>query len=319
MTTTTVAEQLIRVLSRSWWVVTVGLLGVGAVVQFNLVTNDDLGPLGRGPTAVGVADGSQLAAVVVDGDSATSYAGLDLAVVEARAVPVEQTDRPIVIVDLALTNTADVPIRVVPSMIRLVRPDGDVVEPDRFEFTDNASLLVIGPGETAQPLVVYKLRPGPIGLVSAHRLEIGEAGRWPVTLGLDGSVPEQAFPHPVTPLFPDGERTAMYQGLEVELSTAELALEHGVYRAPVGRHLLVATVQVLGPGANIDRSLWTLTTDDGDLRALQANVIESSPAGDIATVELVFSYPTTLWDLSVEVGRVGVREEVARFTVQPAE
>ncbi|MEM7275389.1 MAG: hypothetical protein AAF547_20105 [Actinomycetota bacterium] len=318
MTTHPVTEQIVRVLSRTWWVVTAAMLVVGGAAQFDLISRERLGPLASASAEVAAPDGSQLAAVT-DGQASVRYAGLELSLLEARAVPVNQSGRPIVVVDLAIRNLADVPVRIVPSMLRLVRPDGQVVEPDRFDYTERPDLIVLEPGGAVSALVVYKLGAAPVGLVSAHRLEIGEPGRWPVSIGLDGTVAEDRFPQPLAIDPTAGSPTATYQGLEVELLDARTALEHGVYRAPIGRHLAMATVEVIGPSAAIDRHLWTLTDVDGQRRALQADVTETSPSGDVATVELVFSYSTESSELSLMVGRSGVQDEVARFEVKSFE
>lgn len=320
MTTHHVTEQIVRSLSKSWWVVTALLLMVGSALHFELVTEDDLGPLAAGSeVAAGETD---LIAVPgeLDDYPSVDYAGIKVALIDARAIPVNQTGRPIVVVDLAIENQSDVQARVPLAMLKLVRTDGRTFTAERFEYTEHSNRVSISPGDVDQALVVFKLPPGRTGAVSSYELEIGEAGRWPVMLGLDGSASEPDFPQPLALADSSvGAEAAQYQGLRVELLDAVTALEHGVYRAPVGQHLAVISVRVVGASAGIDRNLWTMADQNGESRAIRASIVEASADGTDATVEVVFSYSTGMSELSLFVGRSDTRDLVATFETQAFE
>lgn len=320
MTTHHVTEQIVRSLSKSWWVVTALLLLVGSAVHFELITEDDLGPLASlSEVAAGPGDLAALPGEL-DGFPSADYAGLTVALIDARTIPVNQTGRPIMVVDLAIENRSDVQARVPLAMLTLVRPDGRTFEAERFEYTEYSNRLTVGSGAVEQALVVFKLSPGPTGPTSGYQLEIGEAGRWPVSLGLDGSVTEADFPQTLELVDGSvGAEPAQYQGLRVELLDAVTALEHGVYRAPVGRHLAVISVRVVGASSGLDRNLWTVVDRKGESRAIRASIVESSEDGTDATVELVFSYSTDVSELSLFVGRSDTRDLVAAFATQAFE
>ena len=320
MTTHHVTEQIVRFLSKSWWVVTALLLLVGSAVHFELVTEDNLGPL-VAPSEVAAGAGDLIALPgELDGYPSVAYAGTTVALIDARTIPINQTGRPIMVVDLAVENRSDVQARVPLTMLTLVRPDGRTFTAERFEYTEFSNRLAVDAGEVEQALVVFMLPPGQTGPTSGYQLEVGEAGRWPVSLGLDGSVSEAAFPQELA--LADGSvgvEPAQYQGLRVELLDAVTALEHGVYRAPIGRHLAVMSVRVVGASTGLDRNLWTVVDRNGESRAIRADVVESSQDGTDAVVELVFSYSTDVSDLSLFVGRSDTRDLVATFSTQAFE
>lgn len=309
-------DQAVRLLAKSWWVVTALLLLVGSAVQFELVTEDDLGPLVTS-NELAAAPG-ELAAIPgeLDGYPSVDYAGTRFAVLDARAIPVNQTGRPIMIVDLGIENRSDLPARIPKAMIQLVRPDGRTFPLDRFEYTDYTNRLSIPAGSVQQALLVFKLTPGQTGPVSGYDLTIGESGRWPARIGLDGTSPDVEFP--IDLVGADGATTqepAHYQGIRVELLSSVTDIEHGVYRAPIGRYLAVMTVRVVGDTRGVDRSLWAISDGTSETRALRADVLTVSPDQTEATVELVFSYPTDTPQLELLVGRTDRREPVAVFDV----
>lgn len=320
MATHHLTEQIVRSLYKSWWVVTALLLLVGSAVHFELVTEDDLGPLAAS-TEVAAGENDLMARPGdLDGVASVEYAGLTIALVHVRAIPVNQTGRPIMVVDLAIENRSAVQARIPLAMLELVGPTGRVVAADRFEYTDFGNRLVINPQQVEQVLAVFKLPPGEVGSPGDYTLKVAEAGRWPVELGLDGSVSELAFPTPLS-LTSDsaGREPIQYQGLRVELLDATTDLEHGVYRAPIGRHLAVVTVRVIGPSSGSDRQLWRLVDNNGQNRAIRASIIESKLGGLDTTVELVFSYSTDVSELSLMIGRSDRQEPVASFEVQAFE
>lgn len=315
-----VTDQAVRSLAKSWWVVTALLLLIGSAVHFELVTEDDLGPLiSTGEVAAGTGDLVALPGEL-DGYPSVDYAGLRIALVDARAIPINQTGRPIIVVDVGVENLSDRQARIPLAMLQLVRPDGRTFTADRFEYTRYTNRLTIDSGSIEQALMVFKLPPGQTGPVSAYQLEIGETGRWPVRLGLDGSPTEADFP---LDLALAGDATDLapvsYQGLRVELLGAVTALEHGVYRAPIGRHLAVFTVRVVGSIGGLDRTLWALSDGEEQTRAIRADVVDTGSGRTDAVVEVVFSYGTDVSQLELLVGRSDRRETVAVFDVQAFE
>lgn len=311
---------------RIWLFFSAMLLLVGAAVRFDLITDERLGPLAADPE-VAAGDTAAFASSNPDLEllPMVRYAGTEVALVRARAIPENRSGAPIIVVELAVRNTANVQVRMPVSMFDLIGPDAVVAPADRFEFTDHGDRLVIEPGRTEPGSVVFKLRPRSSLELDRYVLQIGEQGRWPVHLPLDGMVPPAVYPQPLEA--DTGER-ARFRGLTVELTQAATALEYGVYRAAIGQHLAVMTVTVSGSPTSsfaIERGLWTLVDGDGtadggtERRAIAAVPGLRAPESDEVTMELIFAYSTESSDLTLLVGPSDQRQLVARFGVQAFE
>ncbi len=293
-----------------------------AIVRYDLLAEDRLGPLAAG-SEVAAADQTSFAIAPTDFDAYqnVSYAGLDLALVEARVVPNNRSGQPIVVVELAVRNNSRVQARLPLNMINLVGPGGQVSELDRFEYTAHASRMVVEAGKTERGLAVFKLPVHSSLRLSDFELQIAEAGRWPAGLPLDGEAPEPPYPGPLAVTFHNEE--ARYRGLTVELSGAATALEYGVYRAAVGQHLAVVTVTVTGSPVSsmgtVERDLWTLVDGVTERRAIRAIAGQRPVGGNSVTMQLVFAYSTESSELELVVGGPEERQTVARFEVQAFE
>ncbi len=320
---------------KAWWATTILLLAVGTVSRYDLVSSELLGPLVVGAEVAAADDPIML----VGGDAfdalpRVTYAGLDLALMNARAIPENNSGRPIIVVDLAVRNATPAQIRLPRQHLKLTSVDGATVALDRFEYAEHGSRLVVDSGETQQVLAVFKLR-GRIGTdLDGYAIQIGEEGRWPESLLLDGQISPSAYPLPLEVLSTDDE-PARYQDLVVELSDAATALEYGVYRSSIGQHLAVITISVSGaPGAldrgGLDRGLWTLADGQVLRRALKVTPGERSLDGNTVSIELVFAYGTEASELELFVGDASNQERdatavdkeavsVASFSVQAFE
>ncbi|MGI9595674.1 MAG: hypothetical protein ACR2QK_05920 [Acidimicrobiales bacterium] len=308
-------------LARTWWVATVALLLAGAVVRYDLITEDHLGPLARSEVAAGSATGFAAPASDFDSYAAVRYAGTDVALIDARSIPTNLSGHPIVVAELAVRNNSTVQARVPVNMISLVGPGGQATELDRFEYTDHAYRMVIDPGRTERGLAVFKLPVHASPQLNDYVLQIAERGRWPVSLPLEGPAAAAIYPQPLEA--EGAEERARYRGLTVELTEATTALEYGVYRAPVGRHLAVVNVTVTGSPAGslgtVERDLWTLLDGEAEERAIRAIVGRRPVGGNSVDMQLVFAYSTESSELTLTVGGPGERQTVAVFEVQAFE
>ena len=307
-------------LIRTWLVATVALLVVGAPVHFDLVTEDRLGPL-VATTEVAASGEGGYPGPATDFDSLPSvnYAGLDVALLEVRVVPDNRSGRPIVVAEIAVRNTSPVQARLLLKMVQLVGPEGQLTAPDRFDYTDNRSRLAVEPGRVEGGLLVFKLRGGASPLATDYALQIGEEGRWPVTLPLDGPVPAPAYPMPLDVTVGEPIR---YRGLSITLLDARSALQYGVYRAQIGQHLAVIEVSVSGPSESasaLDRSAWALLDDDSGRSPIRAVPGPPPASGKGKSTVLVFAYDTEASSLTLVVGQGDDRQVVAEFKVQSFE
>lgn len=353
-------DTSIGVLARTWWVATAAVLLVGAVVRYDLVAASDLGPL-AGTSEVAAGGGGGLAAADSEFYSYpnTRYAGVDLAVLDARIVPRFQTGAPIAIVELGVRNQTGLQARLPTKMIRLVGPNGVNIELDRFEYTRYASRMVVEPGSSGSGLAVFHLATAASENLSDYHIQIAENGRWPASLPLsnDVSLPANSFPRPLQvttasvlkdetgedSIGGEGSGTASLPGFEdltIELAEATDALEYGVYRAPIGEHLAVVTVEITGAVADAsaaaDCRQWTLVESElggnrnvlsqSENRAIRV-ISGATDAPQVAgtalettiTLQLVFSYSTESSKLTLQIGEPGDRQTVADFAVQPVE
>jgi hypothetical protein len=336
----------IPVLGRVWWVATVAVLAVGATVRYDLDERVDLGPL---VPAAEVAAGGESDYTAVESDFSaypnTSYAGMELAVIDARIVPRYQTGSPIAIVELGVRNLNDRQARLPAKMVRLVGPNGTHIPLDRFEYTDFSNRIVVEPGETARSLAVFQLATGASVGVGDYQLQVAENGRWPATVPLSStaSFPANPYPQPLEALAsPSSDGPIRFGDLDIELVEASQALEFGAYRASVGQHLAVVTVEVTGlpvdVGPALDRQLWTLVDSKlGPSRNIvsqrqnravrlasevipEPERVSTASTGTVypttVRLQLVFSYSTESSRLSLRVGGTADGQSVAEFEVQ---
>lgn len=349
-------DLAIAVLAKTWWVATAAVLLVGAAVRYDLVIENNLGPLtGTAEVAAGGEADFFATDSVFYAYPNTSYAGIDLAVIDARIVPRYQTGAPIAIVELGVRNQTGLQSRLPTKLFQLVGPNGVHIDLDRFEYTEHTSRMVVESGQTARGLAVFQLAAAASENLADYHLQIAETGRWPASVLLDSSVTPPANPYP-QPLEASaaGERLE-FDGLTIELTEATQALEYGVYRAPIGRHLAVVTLEITGSptdaAAAVDRQLWTLVDSkfggnrnvisQSENRAIRvisgptpsaAVAAEatstapgaSGPSGTVAprttvTMQLVFSYSTESSRLALRIGDPADRKTVAEFEVQAVE
>lgn len=314
-------------------VLVVGLVALAAS-RTGLVTADDLGPLVADPeiaadrNTVGAAPPSSL-----DGLPAVDHAGFRVALVEARAVPDNRTGRPIIVADLAVRNDVDVPIRISRPMLRLIGPDDSAIEASRFDYSLYDDRLAVGPGAIGRALAVFVLPRGADTDLALHRLEIGEPGRWPSNLPLDGETGPVLPVQEIMPLGALGEPGPIgYRGTTVELVAATVDVGYGSYRARVGQHVLALIVEIddpAGTGAELlkQESWQLLSTDDpgsgtpDQQRALRVIGGDGGPVGEPtpgrATLIVVFTYSTEATDLVVVLGPDVAPRPLARFEVPP--
>ncbi|MGH1488731.1 MAG: hypothetical protein ACRBK7_04940 [Acidimicrobiales bacterium] len=340
-----VLDVSIAVLAKTWWVATAAVALVGGAVHFDLVTEGNLGPL-AGTSEVAAGNDASFAAVDSEFDTYpnTRYAGVDLAVIDARIVPVNQTGAPIAVIELGVRNNNSTQARLPLKMVSLIGPNGVQTELDRFEYTEYSTRMVVEPWSTDRGLAVFKLSVAASVSLADYHLQIAENGRWPVTVPLDSSALPRAEAYPQALEIALIADQLNYRGMSLELIEAFTALEYGVYRAPIGRHLAVITVDITGSPASamgtVESELWTLTeskvggnnniVSQNDSRAIRAlageNPVDGSTVTDAtgavtttARVHLVFSYSTEASRLSLQIGGADAPQAVAEFKVQAFE
>lgn len=334
-----VLDGAVRTLRKSWWVVTALLLIAGVVARYDLVSEDDLGPLAL-TDEMAAGPQTELVSLADEFDPASTihYAGLDLALIDARAIPENNSGRPIIVADVAVRNSSNHQIRIPLNLIRLVSAD-DVVTPlTRLDYAENTERLVLDPGESQLALAVFKLRTPLEEDLSLYGIQIGEEGRWPENLPLEGEVLPSAFPRPLLPEaaagpFDDAELSAppaeesqltvQHGGFDITVTAAETALQYGPYRAPIGQHLAIITVEVSGSPASVEaitgsRNFWALDDGATDQRVLRSEVLDRSVDGTSVTRQLVFSYSTESSNVTLTAGD-GRSTEIASYPVQAFE
>ena len=343
-------DLAVTVLGKTWWVASAAVLLVAAAVHFDLVTENNLGPL-AGSAEVAAAGDADFAATDSAFDAAPNvrYAGIDLAVIDARIVPRYQTGAPIAIVELGMRNTTDTQARLPLKMVSLLGPNGRQTELDRFEYTEHNARMVVEPGQIGHSLAVFNLALGASADLADYQLQIAENGRWRSTVPLDPSIVPPIDPYPV-PLKVITDDVLRQQNQTIGLIEAVTSLEYGVYRAPIGRHLAVVTVEITGPASGsrqaIERESWRLldsrvggnrnVISRDENRAIRAIANETvTGVGEFAirtlSLQLVFSYSTEASELilQVDAGDSGGASDagdgldgaitVAEFEVQPVE
>lgn len=335
------AERLTPIVFRSWLLATAALVGAGGLTAAGALpaAGLDLGPLAAtAPAGDEVAAGGWLTGLSDDefeGLGAVPYAGLDFVVVDARIVTETSVGNPVAVVDLAVRNRTEATRRVTRGMLNLVDDEGRPVELRRFDYSDELTRLVLDPGETISAVAVFRLPPNRPVETGSYRLHVAEPGRWPAVLPLLASTGDEADNPSAggdAAAGDIGPRTLGVTALAAEtpdglgfhIVTADSALEVDAYRAPVGRHLAVVTVELKGsvegtsePGA-LDREFWTLA-DPAQRVAAKAEIIESGSDG--TTLRLVFPYPTDASVLTLQAGADTDADpvEMASFEVQPFE
>lgn len=326
-------EGTLRVIGRLWLLASIALAATAAVVNYDLLAAEELGPLAR-DSEVAAAEAPALAAVADEFDAYPSvdYAGLEIALVEARVIPENRSGHPIIVADLAIRNGGVIQARLPKAMFNLVTAgagSGEVaIEPVRFDYATYDDRLVIDPGATEQALAVFVLRGesavAALGLrpeagsgteaLGRFELRVGERGRWPVNLPLTGQAPEPAFPRDLEVVL---AAPVAFEGLEVELTSARSALDYGIYRAPIDRQLAIVTVLVSGPPTTtpaIGDGAWSLVDDaDGSRTPIRSRTTTASAETGVAELELVFAYEAGSTGLDLVLGAGRSEQVVARL------
>lgn len=255
------------------------------------------------------------------------YAGLEIAIESARAIPAEPPARPIVVVDIVVANSIRQQVRLPGRMVSLHDVETKLASLDRFEFAPSKDKILLEPGEELRVAAVFKLAPYSTFAVEDLSLQVSEPGRWPTVLPLDGSAPlETDIPQPdlVVP-----EETVIVSDREISNISVESTLDYGTYRAPSGQYLAVFTVESVPVSANKNasasepgdvvsslegRDTWTLSID-GESR--NASRVTKSKARDTATVtyDVVFAYPIDSAELNLTIGD---QDQVAVAQLSPS-
>ncbi len=214
------------------------------------------------------------------------YAGLRWSLTESRTVPLSnpETDYPIIVLELVVANTTvDTPLRVRKGDLAIVWPDGRRDEVDRFEHLPSSIGFRVDPGGTLAVTAVFKPRVVAEPDLATMALEIGEEGRIPAVLPLDG--PAEPSPFPVVGSI-EGDPLIASDPLQpgrwssISAVAASIDVDAGPYRAAVGDRLLLVTAIADQPttGAtaadpdHLEPGFWAL-----DAGAVIVRPIEISP------------------------------------------
>ncbi len=224
----------------------------------------------------------------VDGP-AVRYAGTSWLVTSSRLIPraEQETGRPIVVAEVLVRNISGrVTTRTRAADVTLLWPDGYREPADRFEFTDNARLLVLEPGAAEVVTLVFKPSIGQDPDLSDLVIEVGESGRVPAVIPLVGSAPEPNYPLIGSIGPPAGSADRPSGALPVTFDRVVVDVDAGPYRAATGQHLVVVDVTVDVEGA-AELDLWDRVTDrsdsgywslDVDGQSIEPDRIETDPA-----------------------------------------
>ena len=296
------------------WLVTttallVGLMTVGvnsaAGNDYEIVAIEQVDSIGSAP----VQPADQFPSVL--------HAGVVWSLAEARLIPRSegQFSKPIVVAEVFAANvTEDTPLRVRHSDLFLADPDGRLHPSDRFENTptESRSRVVVEPGQTIQATVVFK--PGIFydPDLDEMALHIAEPKREPAVLPLVGPAPSDPYPLEGTidaepTVVPDPDRSD--RQLVVTPQSAEIDLNYGAYRAPVGQRLNVIEVSVQRASSDddagfFDPDFWQLDVGDQQLQPIRVSKSDS-PAANEDEVTLLFVFTAGPTDMTLTAGANG--------------
>ena len=238
----------------------VDLLGVDVLAQSPTTT--------IGPGVVSAIDTTP--AAPVDGPPGSAhtsivYAGVRWSLVETRFVSVAESDDgfPVVIAELDVVNTTpDVELRVRPSDLTLVWPDGSHYEVDRFDQISPEGFS-LEPGGGRSVTAVFKPRVLDDPVLDEMALELGEPGRIPARIPLSGPPLQARFPIEGAVA---ADSVATGGRLVIVPRRAVVGLNAGPYRAALGTRLVLAEVSVQrsereGEAAFLQPDFWQLEVD----------------------------------------------------------
>ncbi len=236
------------------------------------------------------------------------YAGLTWSMVSSRTIDRSEGEllgEVIVVSEVIVSNsTAGTDLRVRESDVALRWSDGRLDPIERFEQLGSARRLVLRPGERASLTVVVKPRVATPPELDELALEIGERGRVPVLLPLDGSPPETSFPieagisnNPVLLPDPDAtDRSDVSDGASRWLVVAPKAVrfeaEYGLYRAAISERFALVTLSVqrsvrTPESPHLKPDFWALDVDGVPVPPIRISRTEAEEANE-DDVELVF-------------------------------
>jgi hypothetical protein len=278
-------------------------------------------------SAVRAVDLSEFAAL-----PSTEYAGLVVGLIDARVVPDNQADVPIVVVDVAITNSTTQQTRLPRSMFRLIRPDGGVIDATRFEHGQYGDRLLVPGGVSERALVVFYLPPWADVDLGDYRLEFGSSGRRPTEIPLDGTEPVIIEPRLLTsssslpsglgsglagPAIPDPEA--------LPLMSATTHVEFGTYRARTGQEVAAVTFDLSGRSPSAVAALraqdaWRLAATLPDREEPQVSeptevIFVDGGASEAPLLTVIGAYPLEASDLTISTEIDGELTVVASFSV----
>ena len=220
--------------------------------------------------AVGSVDSAANAAGPPAGPTAV-YGGVRWTVDEARLLSVDETvnGQPIVVVEATVADTIDADgLRVRSGDVALVWPDGRREPADRFEQVDSAGFFTLDAGAQRPLTIVFKPAVNVDPDFDELVLEVGEAGRVPVRLPLNGEPVVAEIP--VVGRFEGGRARFGVDGGDRELvlspRSISLGLDAGPYRAAVGERVISVVVDVAGAGLggsgqHLQPAFWQMVAD----------------------------------------------------------
>jgi hypothetical protein len=339
-------------LSRAWGVLTVLLALVFSVVRFEVIAEDGLGPLLVDVDADGLGGDELAAPAELAAVDTIRYGGLDIALLDIRPIPDNNSGSPIIVIDLVVGNDAQSTVRLPEGYLHLISETERVVPLSRFEFADFRDRLVLEPGDTQRALAVFKLGPAASADPADYDLSIGESGRWPVIVPLVGDAPPSTLPRPLSvseAAAANNDDGATWGRHRLTVIDAVTTLDHGAFRAATGDHLAVVTVKVArdpaadsdaatatstpagpapgspvdgGPASSsqepsdlLDRDRWVLTQGRLVHRAIRVDPVASVEQPGVSDLQLVFTYPSDAVSLELGVTPADGSEPltVARF------
>jgi len=236
--------------------------------------------------------------------SSGRYGSLDVSVLSARAVPVNTTGLPIIVIEAAFRNRGDLTYRIPTSMVRIRAADDRTVPIHRFDHTERYRRISVPPGATATATLVVRLPADWSADPASYQLEFGELGRWPLLLALTGAgdqeppaVDEERQPpgSVVGPLTVDASPADQSAEPGPTVTAAWSDLNYRAYRARIGQKMVVVVLAV-GPAREFNRLAkpagWALESATGVDQRYEALTVEHQPRSESTPrLRLVFEVP----------------------------
>ncbi len=308
------------------FVAAAGLVGCGLGLAQGPAFSSDV----DAEVAAGQASGFVLDPEGFEQLNSVQYAGIDIAIIEARLVPRNSSGRPIIVVELAVRNGRTQQLRLPDEMLTLVNDANERIEPievHRFEYTRFTDRLVIEPGGMEQAAVVFRLPPMTEPNLDEFTLTISESGRLPVEMPLDGELRTDTFPQD---LAADDFGPIIVGDLTATVSSAVSDLDYAAYRALEGHHMVVVDIMVEAPtrarsalDVAAQRGYWALQTGDGsssqEVEPARVEVLGTRAVGlnRSSDLRLVFEVEAGYGELDLVVGPDQNRTLLVDFIVPP--